>query len=623
MGHNHEFTILIIDDSLEDRESIKRLLSKSCEDTYLFFEADTGEEGFESSKKHKPDCILLDYKLPDINGIDFIENIANDHNLGDIPIILLTGQGSGIVAGNSLKSVAQDYLIKGNLDSEILMRSIRYAIGKKHAEKEVKRSKQYTENLIETVQDAIISIDENGIINIWNKSAEKIFGYSKSEIIGQPVTTIITEKYRKQHQEGLKRFLRTGEAKIIGKKVETSGKTKEGVEIPIELSLSFHKTEDNRYSFTALIRDITQRKRREEENYKLTCAIEQSPCTVVITDTRGIIEYVNPKFTELTGYTSEETIGQNASILKSDKTSMEVFKKLWDTITSGREWHGEFCNKKKNGELFWESASISPVRNTKGVIANFVAVNEDITVRKQFDEKLKQALVELKRSNTELEQLVYVASHDLQEPLRMVASYVQLLQRRYKDKIDDDANDFIAYAVDGAKRMQGLINDLLAYSRVGSRGKDFDPIDCETVIDRVVGNLEASIKGSGAVVTHDSMPTVMADSSQIVQLFQNLIGNAIKYRNEEIPRVHISAKENGKNMIFSVNDNGLGIDPQYYERIFTIFQRLHGKKEYSGTGIGLAICKKIVERHGGEIWVESQPGKGSTFYFTIPKKGAI
>jgi light-regulated signal transduction histidine kinase (bacteriophytochrome) len=163
----------------------------------------------------------------------------------------------------------------------------------------------------------------------------------------------------------------------------------------------------------------------------------------------------------------------------------------------------------------------------------------------------------------------------------------------------------------------------LAYSRVGSRGKDFDPIDCETVIDRVVGNLEASIKGSGAVVTHDSMPTVMADSSQIVQLFQNLIGNAIKYRNEEIPRVHISAKENGKNMIFSVNDNGLGIDPQYYERIFTIFQRLHGKKEYSGTGIGLAICKKIVERHGGEIWVESQPGKGSTFYFTIPKKGAI
>ena len=248
-------------------------------------------------------------------------------------------------------------------------------------------------------------------------------------------------------------------------------------------------------------------------------------------------------------------------------------------------------------------------------------LSEEISGREQAQENLKQVVEELERSNKELEQLAYVASHDLQEPLRMVASYVQLLQRRYKDKIDDDANDFIAYAVDGAKRMQGLINDLLSYSRVGSRGKDFDPIDCETVLDRVVCNLEASIKGSGAVVTHDSIPTVMADRSQIVQLFQNLIGNAIKYCNEDIPSIHISAKENGKDIIFSVNDNGIGIDPQYYERIFTIFQRLHGKEEYSGTGIGLAICKKIVKRHGGRIWLESQPGKGATFYFTIPKKG--
>ena len=250
-------------------------------------------------------------------------------------------------------------------------------------------------------------------------------------------------------------------------------------------------------------------------------------------------------------------------------------------------------------------------------------LSEEISEREQAQKKLKQVVEELERSNKELEQFAYVASHDLQEPLRMVASYVQLLQRRYKDKLDDNANEFIAYAVDGSKRMQGLINDLLAYSRVGSLGKDFDSINSEAVLDRVVGNLEVSIKESGAIVTHDSMPAVIADGTQIVQLFQNLIGNAIKYRNEDIPRVHISAKENGKDIIFSFNDNGIGIDPQYYERIFTIFQRLHGKGEYSGTGIGLAICKKIVERHGGKIWVESLPGKGATFYFTIPKKGVI
>ncbi len=231
---------------------------------------------------------------------------------------------------------------------------------------------------------------------------------------------------------------------------------------------------------------------------------------------------------------------------------------------------------------------------------------------------LQRQTKELERSNGELEQFAYVASHDLQEPLRMVVSYVQLLQRRYKDKLDKDANEFIAYAVDGSKRMQELINDLLALSRIGKRGKDFELTDCETVIDRVVSNLEMSIRESGAKITRDSMPTLIADNSQLVQLFQNLIGNAIKYCNEDVPRIHISVKQNGKDIVFSVSDNGIGIDPQYNERIFTIFQRLHGKDKYSGTGIGLAICRKIVERHGGKIRVGSQPGKGSTFYFTMP-----
>ena len=225
---------------------------------------------------------------------------------------------------------------------------------------------------------------------------------------------------------------------------------------------------------------------------------------------------------------------------------------------------------------------------------------------------------QLSRSNAELAQFAYVASHDLQEPLRMVSSYTQLLSRRYKGRLDADADEFIAYAVDGANRMQTLINDLLAYSRVGTRGKEFEATDCMAAIELALVNLRAAIEESSAVVTHGPLPTVMADRIQIGQLLQNLIGNAVKYHGAEPPRVHVSAEQKGNDWVFAVRDNGIGIDPQYAERIFVVFQRLHTREEYPGTGIGLAICKKIVERHGGRIWVESQAGTGATFYFTIP-----
>jgi light-regulated signal transduction histidine kinase (bacteriophytochrome) len=249
-----------------------------------------------------------------------------------------------------------------------------------------------------------------------------------------------------------------------------------------------------------------------------------------------------------------------------------------------------------------------------GAIANTLLFAE----HKRMEVALSEKTEKLARSNEDLEQFAYVASHDLQEPLRMVTSYVQLLARRYESKLDADANEFIGFAVDGAVRMRKLINDLLAYSRVGTEGKELSPTDPEAVLAQSISDLSVAIEENGVLVTHDPLPTVMADRPQLGQLFQNLIGNAIKFRSGEPPRVHISASRNGNGWVFSVRDNGIGIAPEYSERIFIIFQRLHGRQEYPGTGIGLAICKKIVERHGGRIWVKSDPGQGATFYFILP-----
>lgn len=282
----------------------------------------------------------------------------------------------------------------------------------------------------------------------------------------------------------------------------------------------------------------------------------------------------------------------------------------------------------KRGELHYLSISGEPVFDDEGDFNGYRGVGQDITLRKTAETKLLEAhqdvtrkAQELIRSNDELQQFAYVASHDLQEPLRMISSYTQLLERRYGSQFDSDAREFMAFIVDGAARMKALIEDLLAYSRVGTRGHEFAPAECEAVLKKTLANLRPAIESESAKVTHEKLPAVIADSSQLVQLLQNLIGNALKFHGPEAPRIHIGAEERDKAWEFSVKDNGIGIEPQYFERIFMMFQRLHSKDEYPGTGIGLAICKKIIERHGGSIWVESQPGKGSTFYFTLPKRG--
>lgn len=344
---------------------------------------------------------------------------------------------------------------------------------------------------------------------------------------------------------------------------------------------------------------------------------------------KGKFVFCSPEFERDVGYNKKELVKMRSLDMVFPADHDLVREKAVDMLKGGGTTPYEFRIIKKSGEVIWVLERVVSIKykGRKAVLSYFM----DITQRKNLEQELndrsskleaslddlKQKTSDLERSNAELERFAYIASHDLQEPLRMVSSYTQLLEDRYKDRLDADAHDFINYAVDGAKRMQRLINDLLMYSRVGTRGKPFQPTDCKNVLNNALDNLDIAIRESRAKVTYGSLPVVMADEGQLVQLFQNLVANAIKFSGKKVPRIHISAKLKGDECILSVKDNGIGIDHQYFERIFVIFQRLNGN-QYTGTGLGLAISKKIVERHGGKIWIDSQSGRGSTFYFMLP-----
>jgi PAS domain S-box-containing protein len=377
---------------------------------------------------------------------------------------------------------------------------------------------------------------------------------------------------------------------------------------------------------TAAIRDISVRKRAEthlaqmEGRYR--GLLEAAPDAMVVVNVAGEIVLLNVQAEKQFGYSRDELVGQKVKNIIPEGFAERIIadgtrsaaEALAQQIGTGIELLG----RRKDGSEFPIELMLSPLESAEGVLVT--SAIRDISVRKKSDEHLEKTVGELKRSNDELQQFAYVSSHDLQEPLRMVSSYTQLLAKRYKGRLDSNADEFIAFAVDGCDRMQGLIQDLLAYSRAGTNGKALHEVSSEDALKMALTNLRAAVEQSGAAVTHDSLPAIRADETQLTQVFQNLVGNAIKYRGVESPQVHVSASKNGGDeWIFSVRDNGLGIDPQYFDRIFILFQRLHGREEFEGTGIGLAICKKILERLGGRIWVESQPEKGSTFCFALPE----
>jgi PAS domain S-box-containing protein len=488
---------------------------------------------------------------------------------------------------------------------------------------ESKESGAKYRGLLEAAPDAMVVVNQGGEIVLLNVQAEKQFGYRRDELVGQKVKNIIPEGFAERLIADGTRTAAEALAQQIGTGIELYGRRKNGSDFPIEIMLSPLESADG-ILVTAAIRDISVRKDAEthlaqmEGRYR--GLLEAAPDAMVVVNQGGEIVLLNVQAEKQFGYRRDELVGQKVKniipegfaerlIADGTRTAAEA---LAQQIGTGIELNG----RRKNGSEFPIEIMLSPLESADGVLVT--AAIRDITTRKKAEAHLLQKMEELNRSNEELGQFAYLASHDLQEPLRMVASYTQLLSRRYKGKLDSDADDFIAFAVDGASRMHRLIQDLLAYSRVGTKGKEFLDASSEEALQHALLNLRGAIEENAALVTHDPLPMVLADETQLIQLFQNLVGNAIKYQKPGTPLVHVSATLNGgKKWIFSVKDNGLGIDSQYFERIFGMFQRLHKREEFAGTGIGLAICKKIVERHGGSISVESQLGQGSTFRFVL------
>ena len=379
------------------------------------------------------------------------------------------------------------------------------------------------------------------------------------------------------------------------------------------------RTAELQQSNTQLRTEMEERKRAQENLVKEIAfsdtAINSLPGVFYLFKEDGKFLRWNRNFTEVTGYSPEEFAQLSPLDLFEGDEKQLITDRIGQVFKTGSS-DAEASLLCKNGKKI--PYYLTGFRMVINNVPYLIGAGIDIAERKQAEDALKRRTEELLRSNAELEQFAYIASHDLQEPLRMISSYVQLLEKRYRGKLDQDADEFIGYASDGALRMQRLINDLLAYSRVGTRGKSFEEVNLEAALGQALENLHLAVKEKNAIVTHDPLPLAYGDSGQLTLVFQNLIDNAIKFAGEQPPRVHISAKVEGSECFCSVRDNGIGIASEFLNKLFLLFQRLHTRREYPGTGIGLAICKRIVERHGGKIWVESNPNEGSTFCFKIP-----
>ncbi|SFG01915.1 sensor histidine kinase [Pontibacter chinhatensis] len=507
---------------------------------------------------------------------------------------------------------------------------------KQHQKDHSLESRSRLKAIIETAVDGIITIDTRGIMESANPAAARIFGYEPEEMIGRNVSMLMPEPDHSLHDGYITRYMRTGVGQIIGKGREVLGKKKTGKLFPFFLSIAEVKLED-RIIFTGIVHDITALKKTEaalrESESRINSIIQTAVDGIITIDTRGVIEMVNPAAAKLFQYEERELIGQKINMLmpEPDRSLHDNYMQHYHEtgerriIGIGREVSG----LKKNGIVFPLYLSISEVQLTdRKVYTGFI---HDITQQKLSEERLRRYAAELERSNRELQDFAYVSSHDLQEPLRKIQAFGDRLKTKEYEKLSDQGKDYVDRMLNAAMRMQNLINDLLDFSRVTSKAKPYVQVDLEQVLREVLSDLEIMIENTKASIEHTPLPFIDADPTQMRQLFQNLISNAIKFRKEgQAPQIHISSRDlqlkerltstPGDELVeIRIQDNGIGFDEKYLDRIFNIFQRLEGQK-YEGSGIGLAICRKIAIRHGGDITARSKPGEGTTFIITLAKK---
>ena len=471
--------------------------------------------------------------------------------------------------------------------------------------------------LLEAAPDAIVVVDKSGTIVLVNEQVGRLFGYRRGELIGQPADMLVTEHSRVQHNAHHARFLapRSDRPALLGH--EVFGLRKDGTEFPAEIRLSPLDTKQG-ILISSAIRDVSASRKTEEDLRRLASIVANSDDAIIGKTLEGIITTWNAGAERIYGYPANEAIGKSVTMLTLSGHQDEI-SAIMERLKCGRTIRNfETRRVTKDGEEIQIELTMSPIRDALDRIVGASTIGRDITRYKKTEKDLTDKVEELKRCNDDLAQFAHIASEDLHEPLRMVTDFVQVLSSRNKEKLDSDTEKFIAAALDGAQRIQRLIRSITVFTRDGKTGTDLVDTSSEDALQQAVVDLADPIKESGALLTHDPLPDVVADNMQLVQLFHNLIENAIKNKGTEKPRIHVSAIEDEKHKwIFSVKDNGVGIDPQKFENVSGMFERLDRHQEASRPGIGLSICKKIVERHGGSFSVESQLGHGSTFHFEL------
>ena len=499
--------------------------------------------------------------------------------------------------------------------------TVRDITERKRMEEELRRAfeelgheKRLTDTIVDSMPGIFYTLDFTGRFVRWNSNFERVTGYGGEELAAMNALELFEGEDKQRIAGGILEVAEKGEATV-----EAEITNKAGRRTPY-LFTGMRAEIGGAPHLIGMGIDITDRKRAEAELHIKNQVFEDSIASQSVADRSGVITHVNPAFLRLWGYAAkEEAIGKSVGSFFADPADATP---VLAALAAHDAWEGRFRARRTDGSTFVSHGYATTLRNAAGELTGYQSTNLDVTPLVEAERQLEALNVNLARSNQELEQFAYVASHDLQEPLRMVSSFTQLLAQRYADKLDDDAREFIGFAVDGANRMQRLIQDLLEYSRVTTRGRTPSPLDAHDALGEAVSNLQIAIQEAGALVSNDELPRIVGDRTQVAQVFQNLVGNAIKFRKPgEPPRVHVSAEQSATQpgfWSFAVRDNGIGIEPRHFERLFVIFQRLHGKREYPGTGIGLALCKRIVERHGGKIRLESEAGVGTTVFFTLP-----